>query len=250
MRTLVPVLVALAATLGCQRSTDRFYATAEGGAKIIQIEIQGDHQISTKVIGPTGIPGCASLALSAAGTLYSMCGPGVAAPGPQQLSIIDMQTGHANPVGATVTGLTVMGLEFSPDGNLYAVGDSDSKSPAFNSLYLVDVKTGAFTRVGPTGAPAFFMDFAFDRQGTLYGATSIALYRIDVKTAKAAKLADFTGSTSVMGLAFNRDATKLYATDFKTPISDLFLVDAHSGALTRVASTGFANSHNLVLIRQ
>jgi hypothetical protein len=250
VRGILPMVVLLGASLGCRKAPERFYATAEGGTKIIQIEVQGDHQISTKVVGPTGSVGCASLALSASGTLYSMCGPGVAAPGPQQLSIIDTQTGHANPVGSTVSGLTVMGLEFSSDGTLYAAGDSDPKSPTFNSLYVVDVKTGAFTRLGSTGAPAFFMDFAFDRIGTLYGATSLALYNIDVKTAKAAKVADFTGSNAIMGLAFNRDATKLYATDFKTPISDLFFVDAHSGTLTRVAPTGYANSHNLVLIRE
>ena len=250
MRMILPVVALLTLSLGCQKTTDRFYATAEGGTKIIQIEVQGDHQISTKTIGPTGTVGCASLALSTSGTLYSMCGPGVGSPGPQQLSTIDTQTGRANPVGATVTGLTVMGLEFSPDGNLYAAGDSNPQSPAFNSLYLVDVKTGSFTRIGSTGAPDFFMDFAFDPNGVLHGATSVGLYSIDVKTAKATKMADFTGGKSIMGLAFNRDGTKLYATDFKTPISDLFAVDAHSGALSRVAPTGYANSHNLVLVRQ
>jgi hypothetical protein len=250
MRIIVPVLAFCGVLLGCRKAPDRFYATADVGTKIIQIEVQGDRQITTKLIGSTGMPGCGSLALSSSGTLYSMCGPGIGAPGPQQLSIIDVQTGRANPVGATVNGLTVMGLEFASDGTLYAVGDSDPKSQTFNSLYTVDVKTGAFTRVGPTGAPSFFMDFAFDRGGTLYGATSAGLYSIDAKTAKAAKLADFTGSKSIMGLSFNRDATKLYATDFKTPVSDLYLVDSKSGVLTEVAPTGYANSHNLVPTRE
>jgi hypothetical protein len=249
MRIVVPMAVLCVVLLGCRKAPDRFYATAEGGTKILEFDVQ-DGQLTTKVIGQTGIPGCASLALSTSGTLYSMCGPGVAAPGPQQLSIIDLQTGHANPVGATVNGLTVMGLDFASDGILYAVGDSNPKSPNFNSLYSVDVKTGALTRVGPTGAPTFFMDFSLDRGGTLYGATTEALYRIDVKTGKAAKMADFSGSKRIMGLSFNHDATKLYATDFKTPVSDLYLVDAKSGVLTQVAPTGYANSHNLVPIRQ
>lgn len=249
MRIIAPVLVACVMSLSCRKAPDRFYATAEVGTKLIQIEVQGAREISTKLIGPTGMPGCGSLALSAGGTLYSMCGPGIGAPGPQQLSIIDMQTGRANPVGTTVNGLTVMGLEFSSDGILYAAGDSDPKSPTFNSLYTVDVKTGALTRVGPTGAPSFFMDFALDQSGSFYGATSVALYSIDLKTAKATKVADFTGSKSIMGLAFNRDASKLYATDFKTPISDLYMVDAKTGVLTQVSPTGYANSHNLVLVR-
>jgi DNA-binding beta-propeller fold protein YncE len=123
-------------------------------------------------------------------------------------------------------------------------------SPTFNSLYTVDAKTGALTRVGSTGDPSFFMDFAFDRKGTMYGATSLALYTIDPKAGTATKVVDFVGGSSVMGLAFSQDANKLYATDFKTPASDFYLVDTKTGHLMPVAATGYANSHNLVLVNR
>jgi hypothetical protein len=244
---IVPVAILCAVSAGCRRAPDSFYASAEMGTKLIQIEAQGSDKITTKLIGQTGTVGCISLALSPSGTLYSMCGPGAGAPGPQQLATIDLQTGHANPFGMAVNGLTVMALKFSPNGALYAVGDINPSSPTFNSLYTVDAKTGALTSIGSTGAPSFFMDFAFDPKGTMYAATSLALYTIDTKTGAASKVVDFVGSNSVMGLAFSRDGSKLYATDFKMPISDFYLVDTKTGRLTPVAATGYANSHNLVL---
>jgi hypothetical protein len=245
---LVTMLCTVSAS--CRRASDLLYASAEMGTKMIQIEVQDDDKANTKLIGQTGTVGCISLALSPSGTLYSMCGPGGGSPGPQQLATIDLQTGHANPFGMVVNGLTVMALKFAPDGTLYAVGDSNSSSPTFNSFYTVDAKTGALTRIGSTGAPSFFMDFAFDRKGTMYGATSLALYTIDRKAGTATKVVDFVGGSSVMGLAFSRDANKLYATDFKTPVSDFYLVDSKTGHLTPVAATGYANSHNLVLVNR
>lgn len=244
---VVPAALLCAVSGGCRRAPDAFYASAEMGTKLIQIETQDSDKIATKLIGQTGTVGCISLALSPSGTLYSMCGPGAGAPGPQQLATIDLQTGHANPFGTAVNGLTVMALKFSPGGTLYAVGDINPSSPTFNSLYTVDAKTGTLTRVGSTGAPSFFMDFAFDPKGMMYAATSLALYTIDAKSGVATKVVDFVGSNAVMGLAFSRDGSKLFATDFKTPISDFYVVDMKTGRLTPVAATGYAFSHNLVL---
>jgi hypothetical protein len=218
MLALVASVILSAGSTSCRRASDFFYASVEMGTKLIQIEVQDINKITTKLIGQTGTVGCISLALSPSGTLYSMCGPGAGSPGPQQLATIDVHTGHANPFGMVVNGLTVMALKFAPDGTLYAAGDSNPSSPTFNSLYSVDAKTGALTRVGSTGAPSFFMDFAFDRKGTMYGATSVALYSLNPKTAVATKTADFVGGSSIMGLAFNGAANKLYATDFKAPI--------------------------------
>lgn len=243
---IVPAAVLCAGAAGCRRVPDRLYASAEMGTKIIQIDVQGAGRIMTKVVGQTGTVGCISMALSPSGALYSMCGPGAGSAGPQQLASIDLASGRANPFGVVVNGLTVMALKFASDGTLYAAGDSNSGSPTFNSLYTVDVKSGAFARVGSTGAPAFFMDFAFDRDGTMYGATSLALYTIDRKTGVAAKMADFVGGSSIMGLAFGLEEKKLYASDFKTPVSDLYTVDTKSGFLTPVAALGYAYSHNLV----
>ncbi len=243
---IVPAIVLCAVAAGCRRAPDLLYASAEVGTKMIQIEVQDTTRITTKLIGQTGTVGCISMAMSPSGSLYSMCGPGAGSPGPQQLAAIDLATGHANSFGTVVNGLTVMAMKFAPDGTLYAVGDSNPGSPAFNSLYTVDAKTGAFTRIGSTSAPAFFMDFAFDRGGTMYGATSLALYAIDRKTAAATKVVDFVGGSSIMGLAFGLGDKKLYASDFKTPISDLYTVDTKTGILSPVAALGYANSHNLV----
>jgi len=247
MRVIVSVVILCAASAGCRRVPDVFYASAEIGAKIIRIEVQDANQITTMLIGETGTTGCISMALSPSGTLYSLCGPGVLNPGAQQLATIDLRTGHANIFGTVVNGLRIMTVKFAPDGTLYAAGDADPKSPTFNSLYSLDTKTGVPTRIGPTGVSSFFMDFAFDRKGMMYGATSRTLYTIDRKTGEATKIADFVGGGDIMGLAFNQDDSKLYATDFKTPISDFYLVDSKKGLLTPIASTGYANSHNLVL---
>ena len=239
--------VLCAALVGCGRSPDHLYASADMGTKIIQIDVPPTGSAAIKLIGQTGTVGCISMALSASGSLYSMCGPGFGAPGAQRLATIDLTNGRANLTGKVVSGLTVMAMKFAPDGTLYAAGDSNPSSSTFNSLYTVDLKSGEFSRVGSTGAPAFFMDFAFDRSGKMYGATSLALYTLDRKTGVSTKVSDFVGGSAIMGLAFSPDEKRLYASDFKTPTSDLYTVDARTGFLTPVAALGYANSHNLVL---
>ena len=52
----------------------------------------------------------------------------------------------------------------------------------------------------------------------------------------------------VMGLSFNVDQNKLYATDWKQPISDVYLVDLHTGFLTPLAATGYTLAHGLAPI--
>jgi DNA-binding beta-propeller fold protein YncE len=244
---IVPGAIVCLVSMGCARArpTDSFYASAEGGTKLITLEVRDINNVTTTLIGPTEAVGCVPMALSPSGVLYSMCGPGVAQVGPQQLATIDPKTGHATPFGMVTNGLTVMGLEFAPNGTLYAVGDSNPSSPTFNSLYTVDTTTGASTRVGSTGASPFLMDCAIDSKGNMYCATSEGLYSIDPKSGTATKVVDFVGGGEIMGLSFNRDEDKLYATDFKTPNSALYQVDIKTGFLTPVAATGFANAHSL-----
>jgi DNA-binding beta-propeller fold protein YncE len=236
------------ASIGCgQAMNDSLYATAAGS--LVTLDVRGVNKLTTTVIGKMGAPGCASLARSAAGVMYSVCGPGVMkADQPQQLATIDLKTGHATLFGQVITGLQVMGMEFAPDGTLYAAGDANAASPTFNSLYTVDVKTGAFTRVGSTGAPAdeFLMDFAFDKNGTMYGASSHMLFTIDRKTGIGTKVADFVGGGDVMGLAYDGRRNRLYATDFKVPNSALYLVDVQTGFLTPLAAVGYPMAHGLV----
>jgi DNA-binding beta-propeller fold protein YncE len=171
-------------------------------------------------------------------------------PGPQQLATIDPRTGHANMFGAPLEKLNVMGLEFAPDGTLYAVGDANPASPTFNTLYTVDQKTGAFTAVGSTGVPApnFLMDLAFDARGMMYGASMFGLFTIDRKTGTATKVVDFVGGGVVMGLGYNAKQDKLYATDWKSPKSVLYVVDAKNGFLTPMADIGYPLSHGLVAL--
>jgi DNA-binding beta-propeller fold protein YncE len=240
-------------SMGCgQAMDDMLYATVPdktGSSQLATLEIHGINKVTTTVVGAMGAAGCASLARSSAGVMYSVCGPGILkADLPQQLATIDLKTGHATLFGQAVTGLQVMGLEFAPDGTLYAAGDANAASPTYNSLYTVDTKTGAFTRVGATGAPAneFLMDLAFDRNGTMYGASSHMLFTIDPKTGTATKVSDFVGGGDIMGLSFDAKKDRLYATDFKMPSSALYLVDLHSGFLTPVASVGRPFSHGLV----
>jgi hypothetical protein len=225
---------------------DVFYANADG--KLIRIHSQGVQKVTISQVGPTGLPGCGAMARAKTGTLYSMCGEGILKPGPQQLATVDPSTGRATAVGKTVEGLQIMGMKFGPDDKLYAVGDANPASPTFNSLYTVDVNTGAVTRIGSTSAPSFFHDFALDRSGTMYGTSSTALYTIDLKTGTASKVANFVGGGMVMGLSFNADQSTLYATDFKEPISDVYIVDIRTGFLTPLGPTGFPYAHGLAAV--
>ena len=246
VRWVAIAVLAVVSTRCGQAVDDVFYANADG--KLIKIQSQGVQKVTTSSIGATGLPGCGAMARSTTGTLYSVCGEGILKPGPQQLATIDPATGRATSVGKAVDGLQIMGMKFGPDGKLYAVGDANPASPTFNSLYTVDVKTGAVTRVGSTSAPSFFHDFALDRSGTMYGTSGDALYTIDLKTGTASKVANFVGGGMVMGLSFNADQSKLYATDFKEPISDVYLVDIQNGFLTPLGPTGYAFAHGLAAI--
>ena len=79
----------------------------------------------------------------------------------------------------------------------------------------------------------------------MYGSSGDALYTIDIKTGTANKVANFVGGSSVMGLSFNADQSKLYATDFKRPTSDVYLVDVRNGFLTPLGPTGYPFAHGL-----
>jgi hypothetical protein len=247
------------------QSKDVFYTTSgagaglPNGAEVFAIEVR-DSKIVTKDIGPTFGGDCASLALSASGTLYSMCGPLF---GAQQLATIDLKTGRSNLFGVAVPGLAVMAMAFGPNGALYAIGDCNPDAnfectpgadPNYNSLYKVNEKTGAFTRIGSTGAPQFFMDLAVDRHGQMFGVTTTdnysavpaMLYRIDAATGRAAKVVNLVGSTSVMGLAFGREGN-LYATDY-VQHPGLYLVDMNTGFETAIAALTFGSSSSLELV--
>jgi hypothetical protein len=229
-----------------------------GSAELFAIGVSGN-KITTTDIGPLKGGGCASLALSPSGTLFSMCG---ALFGTQQLASIDPKTGLASLFGVPVSGLSVMAMAFGSNGILYAVGDCNRNAnlectpdsdPNYNSLYTVDEATGAFTRVGSTGAPQFFMDLAFDRDGNMFGVTTTLsrslipaiLYRIDPATGAATKIVNLVGSNSVMGLAFGREG-KLYATDW-TQDSGLYLIDIETGFETAITALPFGLSSGLEL---
>ena len=243
-----------------------FYTTSgagnglPNGAEIFAITVSGA-TVTTRDVGPTKGGDCGSLALSPGGRLYSMCGP-IFGPQPQQLAVIDQQTGRAHLFGVPVPGLAVMAMGFSPNGTLYAVGDCNPDpvmfeciaDKDFNALYKVNLRTGAFTRIGPTKAPQFFMDLTFDSHGTMLGVTTTVnpsttpaiLYRINPATGTATKLRTLTGSTSVMGLAFGRDG-KLYATD-NFPNSGMYVIDTTTGVETTIAALPFGFSSDLVLM--
>jgi DNA-binding beta-propeller fold protein YncE len=234
------------------------------GADLIAINVQNVNHVTTKLIGPICCGGSAALALSPSGALYGMVGNLFVS---QQLATIDRATGNTTLFGEPVLGLAVMAMMFSPDGTLYAVGGCNPSfvspvgagcapgTPNYNALYTVDVGTGAFTLIGSTGAPLFFMDLTFDRDGNMYGVTCdlfpsggdlSTLYRIDRATGAATKIVDLVGSTSIMGLSFDREKNKLYATDFYSNNSALYLVDMKTGFLTPIATTGYGFSSGLV----
>jgi hypothetical protein len=252
--------------MGCSgrgRGVDRFYGivnSPSADGKLVSIDVRDQNDVTITPIGTIGTFGCTSVALSKEGTLYSVCGPndfadkehkyGCMTPGPQRLATIDPKTGHATMFGAPVEKLNVMALEFAPDGTLYAVGDANPASPTFNTLYTVDPKSGTFTAVGSTAIPApnFLMDLAFDARGTMYGASMFGLFTIDRKTGTATKVVDFVGGGVVMGLGYNAKQDKLYATDWKTPKSVLYVVDTKNGFLTPMADLGYPLSHGLVAL--
>ena len=266
-------MICLAPRPGFAGDESVFYTTTTpvgGGNGILAIKVHGTH-VTTKDVGPTGLPGgnafdgCFVLAMSKWGTLYSLCGPLF---GAQQLATIDLKTGHANVFGVPTPGLSVMSIAFGPDGKLYAVGDcnpdfsnpavpacAQGNDPNFNSLYTIDLSTGAFSRVGGTGAPQYFMDLAFDRHGHLFGVTTTLapsyvpaiLYRLDPATGVATKVVDLIGSSQVMGLAFDDDG-KLYGTDFMA-IPGFYVIDMKTGFETAIGSLPIGFSSSLEWIR-
>jgi DNA-binding beta-propeller fold protein YncE len=250
------VAVLCAVSVSPVQANDLFYTISEAASDLIAIHVQGVNKTTT-LIGPTGGGGCISLALSPWGTLYSMCGDLF---GVQKLATIDHGTGLATVFGVGVGGLAVMAMKFGPDGDLYAVGGCNpvgGECTGPNSLYKVNTGSGAFTIVGPTGTPLFFMDLALDRDGNMYGVTCplspsggplSTLYRINLATGAATKVVDLVGPTSIMGLSFDREKNKLYATDFYSINSALYLVDIKTGFLTPVATTGYGFSSNLVSV--
>lgn len=242
------IVVAFGAARCGRASTDGFFAIADTPAspKLIRIEVRGVNDVTIAEVGPTTINGCAALAGSSSGTLYSVCGPGLSSPGSQTLATVDPKSGRATAVGQGIDGLQIMGATFGADGRLYVVGDTNPASPTFNSLYTIDVNRGTVTRIGSTGAPSFFHDLALDGNGVMYASSGDAVYTIDVKSGVASKVADFVGGGMVMGLSFNADRGKLYATDWKRPTSDVYLVDLHTGFLTPVGATGYPLSHGLI----
>jgi hypothetical protein len=90
------------------------------------------------------------------------------------------------------------------------------------------------------------MDLAFDARGAMYGASMFGLFTIDRKTGTATKVVEFVGGGGVMGLGYNAKQDKLYATDWKSPKSALYLVDTKTGFLSPMADIGYPLSHGLV----
>ena len=243
--------------------TNVYYTTSfsTGSAELWAIKVTG-RNISTTDIGPTKAGGCASLAMSPSGTLFSMCGNLF---GIQQLAMIDTKTGLGTLFGVPVPGLAIMAMGFAPNGTLYAVGDCNPNGPNFecgpgpgpdpnyNSLYTINQVNGAVTRVGSTGAPQYFMDLAFDRDGNMFGVTTTLnpsyvpaiLYRINPETGAATKIVNLVGSNTVMGLALAPDG-KMYATDF-TGNPGLYRIDPKTGFETAVAAMPFGLSSGLEL---
>jgi hypothetical protein len=136
-----------------------------------------------------------------------------------------------------------MGLEFRRTAR-YAPSATRIRHRQPQSLYTVDVTTGAFSRVGSTGVPApeFIMDFAFDKGHDHAEGTPGNI----AKFATATKVTDFVGGSDIMGLSYDAKQNRLYASDWKMPRSDLYLVDVQTGFLTPVASIGYPLSHGLV----
>jgi hypothetical protein len=238
------------------RDNSTLFATAQIGTALLAIDVEKG---ATRVIGPTGQPGGAALAITRNGkAAYTVASavtgfpPGINGAN-AQLAKIDLATGAATLVGSPMGGnLSVMGLTFAPDGILYGAGDFNPQSPTFNSLYTIDLHTGLATRIGSLGAgPSsmdFIMSFAWDSHGNLYGASETALYRIhrNRTTNMATKVVNFVGSSRVMGIAIDEDGG-FYAADFvgSPTLSTIYRVDVETGFLTPLFNTGIAFVHNI-----
>jgi hypothetical protein len=268
MRRIAGVALALLLILGStvpaaarenskhDRDSSTLLATGRIGAALLAIDVERG---TTRVIGPTGQPGGAALAITRNGkAAYTVASavtgfpPGVNGAN-AQLAKIDLATGAATLVGSPMGGnLSVMGLTFAPNGVLYGAGDFNPHSPTFNSLYTIDVHTGLATRVGSLGAGPnptdFIMSFAWDSDGNLYGASRMALYRIhrNRTTNMATKVVNFVGSSFIMGIAIDEDGG-FYAADFVGPptLSTIYRVDVETGSLTPLFNTGIAFVHNI-----
>ena len=238
------------------RDNSTLFATGQIGTVLLAIDVERG---TTTVIGPTGQPGSAALAITRNGkAAYSVASAVTGFPAGinganAHLAKIDLATGAATLVGGPMGGnLSVMGLTFAPNGVLYGAGDFNPQSPTFNSLYTIDLHTGLATRIGSLGAgPSrmdFIMSFAWDSHGNLFGASETALYRIhrNRTTNMATKVVNFIGSGRVMGIAIDEDGG-FYAADFVGPpkLSTIYRVDVGTGFLTPLFNTGIAFVHNI-----
>src|SRR5438105_3168181 len=90
-----PAAILCAVSISPVQASDLFYTTCcYTGTQVdlIAIELQNHKHITTKLIGPIGHGGTASLALSPSGTLYGIVGNLFVS---QQLATIDRATGNA-----------------------------------------------------------------------------------------------------------------------------------------------------------
>jgi DNA-binding beta-propeller fold protein YncE len=213
--------------------------------------------VKVKVIGSTGFPFSAALALCPSEgedrhgvVAYTIINTFAAT---AQLAKLDLDTGAATLVGSPHgQGLAIMGMTCSPNGTLYAIGEDNPTNIDFNSLYIVDRESGFASRVGSTGVndntlgfSGFLMALAFahDEDETLYGVNDGTLFRVDRHSGKATKVVNLVGVGNVMGLAIDEDG-KFYVADY-VPGSKIYSLDLSTGFATPILNTGRDFVHNI-----
>src|SRR5262249_7276890 len=145
-----------------------FYATSEGGQKLVSIN-QNTGVATT--IGSFGYSSSYAGAFTPDGKFWTIVN---SVSNASQLAQVNLTTGHATPVGAAPVSDQILALDATPAGQLYAGSHG-------GSFYSVTPATGVFTKIGQQSI--YTCDFAFDTVGNLWAVDgSQTLYQLNPST--------------------------------------------------------------------
>ena len=150
---------------------------------------------------------------------------------PDQLVVIDQETGEGTPIGDT--GVPVTDISFAPDGTLYGW------SPDSDDLVTIDTATGLATLVGDCACVTQSTGIAFDSAGTLYMKSTDTLNVMDRMTGSIVSSIPIPAFQTSNMLEFDENDLLYTGLRTGTPFTAAFTLkrlDPSTGQLTTISS--------------